>query len=295
MSAASTVLATGVFLAMGGLAASWWSWSQGEGTAQAEVRRSVVARSRVPVFAKVLATLARPTDAADRVELRVELMQAGWQSPDAPAWFSAGRVLCALVVPAVLLGADPTSSTIGMVGWVAMTATLGYFIPPVLLWWLRGRRQARISRAVPDMLDMLVSCLEAGLGVDAAMRRVSRDIGVVAPELAAEMQQADAEMVAGMSRTAALERLDMRTGVEELRALVVMLSQAERYGAGVAPSIKAHAQLVRSRRSLAAEKVAARASPVLTIVMIVLILPALFVVLLGPTVVHLAFKFGWAS
>ena len=115
---------------------------------------------------------------------------------------------------------------------------------------------------------------------------MARDLHVAAPELALELELTNAELKAGVPRMQALQHLHERTGLPEVASLVNVLAQAERFGAGVAPSIRAHAQLSRRRRALAAEKRAAEAAPKLTVAMILFVLPPLFVVLLGPTVVH---------
>jgi tight adherence protein C len=175
--------------------------------------------------------------------------------------------------------------------WLLAAAGLGYFGPRLAVGWLRAARQRRLQRSLPNMMDMLVSCLEAGLGVDAALRYLAREVDVSSPVLADELRLANVSMTAGVPRTEALRDFDRRTGIEEITALVSVLSQAERFGAGVAPSVRAHAQLARRRRAVEAEQRAAQAAPYLTVAMVVLIMPSLFVVLVGPTVVNILQNF----
>jgi tight adherence protein C len=205
------------------------------------------------------------------------------------AYDGARLVLAAGALAGVLIG----GSAAGPAAWFgAVAAALGAFeLPWAGVAILARARRARIQASVPDMIDLLVSCVEAGLGIDGAFRQVAQELAVSSPELARELAVANAEMTAGLSRADALARLDARLGVEEITALVGVLGQAERFGAGVGPSLRAHAQLSRRRRALHAEQRAARASPLLTVVMILFILPALFVVLLGPTVVAVVERF----
>lgn len=234
---------------------------------------------------------AMPEDPLEQAEDRKKLAQAAFTGGSALASWYALRTALALGLPALvgLIMWDRLSIGVGSVMLTA--AVLGYYGPSWAMGLLRHARQGRLQRAVPNLLDMLVSCLEAGLGTDAAFRYVSREVRVASAELADELDFANAEMSAGMSRQEALRRLDERTGVEEISGLVGVLGQAERFGAGVATSLRAHAQLARRRRALRAERRAAQASPLLTIVMIVCILPMLFVVLLGPTLIQVVERF----
>lgn len=255
---------------------------QGPALPKALVMQPSTQASRV---SRALSRLARPDDLEDSNALGLLLTQAGYRSRTAMMDFLALRVALTVGLPVVVLLfmglADATAWT-----WVVAlgAATLGYYAPSVVLRVRRRARQRRIGRAVPNMLDLLVSCVEAGLGVDMAMRHVCAEIVMASDELAAELQLVNSEMAAGIPRVEALKQLPLRTGVEDLASLVNVLGAVERYGAGIAQSIRAHAQLSRRRRAMEAEQRAAKASPALTVAMIVFILPPLFVVLLGPSV-----------
>lgn len=233
----------------------------------------------------VIRQFAAPDDPTALEELQQLLQQAGYNGSRAFTALLAAQLFCCLALPLPVwfffaLEADAR----GLLAMI-VTAILGYLMP---LWFVRSRRSARQRRlrnAVPNMMDMLVASLEAGLGIDAALRFASREIGMSSPDLGKELDMANAEMNAGIPRIQALRRLDSRTGVDELTSLVNVIGQAERYGAGAAESIRAQAQLSRRRRALDAETRAANASPWLTVAMIIFILPALFVVLIGPTLV----------
>ena len=137
-----------------------------------------------------------------------------------------------------------------------------------------------------DALDLLVSSVEAGLGLDAAFRRVSKEMESAAPALVRELQAVNYEVEAGIPRTTALRHLDERTGLQEVNSLVNVLLQAERFGTSVAEALRVHSELVRKKRMLAAEENAAKISPKLTLAMIIFILPLLFTVLAGPAAIN---------
>ncbi len=152
---------------------------------------------------------------------------------------------------------------------------------------LRTMRERRAAlRGFADMLDLLVICLEAGLGIDAAIARVATDMTLSAPVLAAELQQAARELRAGASREDALRAMAQRTGIAELRTLASVLVQAERFGTGIAASLRVHAADMRVRQRQAAEEKAARLALKLLFPLIFCIFPALLLVLLGPALIQ---------
>ncbi len=230
---------------------------------------------------------AAPRDPVSRLGLRRELVQAGWRGSRAMERYLVARAALALAFPlATYLIAHPTTLLVALP--VALgSAALGYYLPMVWMQWQRADRQAQLLKAFPNALDMLVSCLEAGLGLDPSLRRVAHELKASAPELAEELHTVFDESAAGIPRVAALRHLDERTGLTEFSSLVNVMADAERYGASIATSIRSHAQLVRRRRALEIEKRAAQAAPKLTIAMVLFIFPALFVVTLGPMVVQL--------
>ncbi len=148
------------------------------------------------------------------------------------------------------------------------------------------RRRRALAHAFPDLLDLLVVCLEAGLGIDAAIARVSADMALHAPELAAELEQVSLELRAGAGRQAALRAMAQRTGLHELQALAAVLAQAERFGTGVATALRQHAAELRLRRRQLAEERAARLALKLLFPLIFCIFPSLLLVLLGPAAIQ---------
>jgi tight adherence protein C len=148
------------------------------------------------------------------------------------------------------------------------------------------KRQSELLKSFPDALDLLVSCVEAGLGLDIAFRRVADELSFSAPDLARELQMVTAEVATGVPRADALRHLADRTGLDEILSLVNVLVQAERFGTSVGRALRVHSEHVRTRRMQKAEEKAAQVSPKLTIIMILFILPCLMVVLMAPALLR---------
>lgn len=243
-----------------------------------------------------IASLARPKDEDETDKIRRELVVAGFRGRGALEIYGVVRVLLLVVVPIVIL--IPVlqflpDDLIRFKYWLyvgffgTLGASIGYFGPTVFLSMRLSARKETLLRPFPDALDLLVSSVEAGLGLDAALRRVAAEMESAAPELARELQMVNHETAAGLPRLDALRRLDYRTGLAEVNSLVNTLVQAERFGTSVARALRIHSELVRKKRMLHAEEAAAKISPKLTVVMILFILPALFVVLAGPAGINL--------
>jgi tight adherence protein C len=240
----------------------------------------------VKAIAERLSSLASPTSEEEQSVLRNRLIQAGYPARNAPTLFNALRVVMAMGLPMVLgtLIFPQVSFWIGCAAIPAL-AGVGYYVPVGLLDGRVAARQAVLMNSFPDALDLLVSSVEAGLGLDAAFRRVADEIEGAAPELSREFQLVTAEINAGTVRVEALRHLSQRTGLDEVQALVNMLTQAERFGTSVARSLRIHSNLTRQKRAARAEEEAAKVSPKLTVVMILFLMPCLMVVLMGPAAV----------
>ncbi|HNC98389.1 MAG TPA: type II secretion system F family protein [Myxococcota bacterium] len=241
--------------------------------------------SKPSPVSSAIGSLAAPPEGAERDALRQQLVQAGFFHPRALELYLLLRASAALLLPVVALIRGQTLA--GTLAPALVLALAGYYLPSLVVYLRRESRHSELRKALPNALDMLVSCLEAGLGLDAALRHVATELRMACPVLSDELSYVNAELSAGIPRADALRHLDTRTGLPELASLVNVLSQAERYGAGIASSIRAHAQLTRRRRLLDAERRAAEATPKLTVAMILFVLPPLFVVLLGPAVINI--------
>lgn len=247
--------------------------------------QSEAVRGAASAFGK----LARPPE-EDAHLLRRRLIQAGYRGRSNLELYAGLRVILALgaaVLAFLVLRTEQLAPTI----FVTLAGVaVGYYLPAVTLDRQLRARQQRLLRTFPDALDLLVSSVEAGLGLDAAFRRVAKEIETAAPELAKELQLVNYEVEAGVPRIEALRHLDARTGLDEVNALVNVLAQAERFGTSVARALRVHANLVRTKRMLAAEERAAQISPKLTVAMILFILPSLFCILLGPAGINIVRK-----
>ena len=235
-----------------------------------------------------LSRIAAPASEQERNLLRERLIQAGFRSKDNLQRYLILRTVSALIPPLIGLAAFQTQSVPGTMLLVLTLAAGGYYLPAQMLEWRIQQRQLALLRPLPDALDLLVCCVESGLGLDAAFRRVAEEMKIAAPELSAELQQVNHEIAAGVPRNDALRQLDRRTGVSEMNALVGVLVQADRFGSSVAKALRIHADLVRKKRMLGAEERAAKVSPKLTVVMVLFILPSLVIVLVGPAIINIA-------
>lgn len=240
-----------------------------------------------------LATLARrwrlvQTAQADRI--RTRLLRAGLRSREAVAGFLVAK----LAMPGIFLAAGFVLLYVLQVGLVGpgfrpavlpLLAVLGFFSPDLYIANLRSKRRLALQKALPDGLDLLVICAEAGLSLDAALNRVADEIGPTAPELAAELALTAVELNFLPDRRQALLNLGSRCDLPSIRGVVNTLVQTEKYGTPLSQSLRVLSAEFREERMLKAEEKAARLPATLTVPMIVFILPALFIVLAGPAMI----------
>lgn len=237
-------------------------------------------------IAERLGRLAAPQTEDEKNKLRLMLLQAGYKSRHAADIFNGIRVTAALCLPMFMLPFATGMTIVGLSGTVLGAAAAGYYLPALWVQNIVEKRKKELLATFPDCLDLLVSSVEAGLGLDAAFRRVASEMERAAPDLSREFQLVNHEISAGVSRVDALRHLEQRTGLDEVRALVNMLAQAERFGTSVAKSLRVHARLTRDKRMARAQEEAAKVSPKLTVVMILFLLPVLMSILVGPAAIN---------
>jgi tight adherence protein C len=222
----------------------------------------------------------------DQNEVRRRLTQAGYQSPGAPAVYWGIRI----VLPLALLGATvllvPFAGTLGMLGGV-VAAGFGWLFPSFYVDARIRKRQGELRRALPDTLDLLVTTVEAGLGLNHAMVRVAQEISQLSPQMAKELTLVNLEIRAGKSREDALRALGDRSGLDDLRSLATMLIQTDRFGTSVVQALRVHADTMREKRRQRAEEAAAKTAVKILFPLLVFIFPALFVVLMGPAAINI--------
>ena len=170
---------------------------------------------------------------------------------------------------------------------------LGYLLPDMWLSWRVGSRQRRLRKGLPDALDLLVICVEAGLGLDQALMKVSQDMKISHAELSEELQFVNLEMRVGKTRIEALRELGRRTGLDDIKALVAMLIQTERFGTSIAQSLRVYSDDMRIKRRQRAEEMSAKTSVKMVPPLVFFIFPALMVVILGPAVITLIRQLGF--
>jgi tight adherence protein C len=220
-------------------------------------------------------------------ETRERLIHAGYDGVAAVALYTAIRLIVLASFVLLALALAPRNSFLQWVMVVIIAVILGALIP---MYWLTravNKRQDRILRSIPDAMDLLVLCVEAGLGFDAAMLNVAKDMRTVHADLSHELMLVNRRVNAGMTREEALRALYTRTGVDELRVLVQNLIQSDRLGTSVAKVLRVYSDTLRRKRRQRAEKRAATAALKMTIPLAGLILPALFVVILGPAMMRI--------
>lgn len=263
-------------------------------------RQDIVARTadRAPAFATP--SFARGPSLSERIARRIavvapetwtasektehKLVQAGHDSATAPLVYSAVRVLLGIMLPLIALLIVPKHSFNAVVLDVAAAVLVALIIPPFVLVRQVRKRQETLRRSLPDALDLLVVCIEAGISLDAALLRVAKDLAGVHPELADELLVVTQKTNVGMPRAEALRGLWTRTGVEQIRALVSHVVQAEKWGTSIGKVLRVYSETLRRQRRQAAEKKAATAPVKMLIPLGLLIFPALMLVIMGPII-----------
>ncbi len=242
--------------------------------------------ARIVKLTGPLAKLSVPEEGWESSALRTRFMTAGLRHSSAPAIFFGAKTLLAATFPLVLFVALTTSGsaygTDTLLLWLLMTTGAGYYLPNILLRNLIARRQREIFETFPDELDLMTVCVEAGLGMDAALARVATEISLKSEVLAEELQLVTLELRAGNGKEKALRNLALRTGVDDVDALVAMLIQADRFGTSVADSLRVQSEMLRTKRRQRAEEQAAKIALKLLFPLIFFIFPSLLVVLMGP-------------
>jgi tight adherence protein C len=225
-----------------------------------------------------------PKSEFEQNKLRLKLAHAGFRQESAVPVFIGLKFLSLLA--GAVLGAAIFMPTVGLnfdlVKWLAIFAGAGLFLPDVVLWWLVKKRQEQIFLTLPDVLDLLVVCVESGLGLDAAMRRVVEEMKAVAPAICDELALCNFQMQVGRPRRDVLHDLGVRTGVDDVRSLAAILIQAERFGSSVAQALRVQSEAMRTRRRQLAEERAQKTAVKLIFPLVLFIFPGVFVVLVGP-------------
>jgi len=251
-----------------------------------------------PLSSRVVKQLARlwPLGAGSQRHVQELLVHAGIREKGAVEIFTGAKLALALALPLATaafmtwwtarrgLALEPRR----LLMYCATALIAGMMLPQM---WLRKKAQARIERvrlSLPDVLDILIVCVESGLGLDAALVRIGNEMADVAPELCDDLRLLNLEMAAGKPREECLRNLGLRTGCDEVEALVARINQAAKYGANLGQSLRIHAESLRQKRRQEAEERASKTTVKLLFPLVFFIFPTIFIVILGPAVIKMS-------
>lgn len=264
------------------------------GTVESEIdQKSKVSPwvGRIIELTKPVAKLSVPKEGWENSQLRIRFMNAGYRSDTAPMVFFMAKTVLTFLLPAIFIlyvmisGADYAADMLLL--FIITSAGLGYFLPNIFLERRIAYRKREILDSFPDAMDLIIVCVESGLGLDAALARVSEEMHMISPILGEELHLINLELRAGSSRERALRNLALRTGVEDIDTLVAMLVQSDRFGTSVAQALRVHAENLRTKRRLRAEEAAAKIALKLLFPLIFFIFPSMLLVLLGPALISI--------
>jgi len=221
--------------------------------------------------------------------LKLQLAQAGFRHPDSRAVYAGVRVIttAGLSLLAIVIALPLSLKSNEMALLVATAAAVGFFAPAMFLSSRQSRRQTEITLSLPDALDLLVICVEAGQGLNAALMKVGKEVAFSSKALSEDLMLVNNEMRAGVSRTQALRNLSLRTGVDDVRSLVAVMIQSDRFGTSVGQALRIHSDSLRTRRRQRAEERARKAPIKLLFPLVFCIFPELLVVILAPGMLEL--------
>lgn len=252
--------------------------------------RGAEAKGMGALFEKAAPALSKALEPKTELEqnaLKVRLANAGFLNPAAPQIYLAAKF--ALMVAGLVLGGAVGMWKYGVTqnGLVTLVATGGvaFYLPAVVLWYLRSKRQQAIFLTLPDALDLLVVCVEAGLGLDAGMRKVTEEMSDTAPEMCEELDLCLLQLQMGRTRREVLHDLGVRTGVDDVKALVAILIQADKFGSSVAQALRVQSDAMRVKRRQIAEEKAQKTAVQMLFPLVIFIFPGVFVVLVGPAAI----------
>jgi tight adherence protein C len=267
-----------------------------QSTERRRIRELATAASSGIIGLRSLALTDRPDDVAKKVatmvpkspkemnRLQKRMVRAGIRHPGAAVYFAAAEVVCPIVLALL---------TVGWMGiyrgglFALLAAGVGYALPGFWLQWKTAKRQKEIQNGLPDALDLLIVCVEAGSGLDAAIVKASDELVLAYPALAEELRLITTETRAGKPRLEAFKNFAQRTGVEDVRSLVAMMIQTDRFGTSIAQALRTHAEVSRTKRRQRAEERAAKLGVKLVFPLVFCLFPALYVVVLGPAVIKI--------
>jgi tight adherence protein C len=243
-------------------------------------------------FMKFLSAVGVKTNPgrADNADIKLKFLRAGLQGKNVPTVFWGIKFLLAIVSPVTFLVVAVVFLKTMLFDHILLGAIflgmVGLFLPDIWLRFKTSARKERLTKGFPDALDLMVVCVEAGMGLDAAISRVGEEIELSHPELSRELNLLNLELRAGKSRQTALRNLAKRTDIDDVNSLVTLLIQTDRFGTSVAQALRVFSDSFRTARYQKAEEIAAKIGTKLIFPLVLCIFPAFFVVMLGPVFVQ---------
>jgi tight adherence protein C len=236
-----------------------------------------------------LGNVLEPHSDLEKSSLKIKLANAGFRSESASSIYHGLRIasLVTFVAPALLIFGIKNGMTFKTLQFVLIFGGIGFYLPSIVLWYLRSKRQQEIFLTLPDALDLMVVCVESGLGLDAAMRKVTDEMKGHAKTISDEFALANLQLQMGRPRREVLHDLGVRTGVDDVRSLAAILIQADRFGSSIATALRVQSDSMRTRRRQLAEEKAAKTAVQLIFPLVLFIFPGIFVVLVGPAAINI--------
>ena len=257
------------------------------------IKRTREKRRQIEALMKVLGeTIASRRE--DTTSTWLMLARAGYRRPNAVAIYYTTRIFLVAglafggMTLSSILGAGPAGALFA----AGVAALIGWLLPQYVIRRKTRQRTKQIQLSLPDMLDMMVVCVEAGLGLNQAMQRVAEELGTMSPALSDELQLTNLEIQTGIPREEALRNLGDRAECPDLKSLVAMLIQTDRFGTSIARALRVHSRTLRTKRRQRAEEQAAKTTIKLVFPLVIFIFPALLVVILGPAILHIIRTLG---
>lgn len=243
----------------------------------------------VAKFTKHLHDIVVPKEGATKKRARLKLVRAGFRSERAFQNYMASKIVFALLLPTIYLAAARTfyRFTPDVILIFSLLLIAGFFLPNLYIRLVTDKRQEGMLKALPDALDLMVVCVEAGLGLDMTFKRVGDEIEPINKDLSEEFRLTNLEIRAGRSRDDAFKEMALRTGIAEIHNLMTVLIQTSRFGTSLAKALRVHADDMRIKRRQRAEEQAAKSTVKLIFPLIFFIFPAIFVVLVGPAAIQI--------
>ena len=218
-----------------------------------------------------------------RQKLQLKLIKAGFRSDQAIYNYLAAKIICPIVYVAIFLFSNMVYKfQTEVIVSIILLLILGFFTPSLWVFLMMKTRQEKIFKGLPDALDLMVVCVESGLGIDMTFKRVGEEIRPICKELSDEFTLTNLEVRAGISREEAFKNMNLRVGLSEINSLMTVLTQTSRFGTSLAKSLRVHADSMRIKRRQLAEETAAKSSVKMIFPLVLFIFPAIFVVLIGP-------------